>query len=277
MKFVIVVTKQDLCSKNIGEKLQQHFAPFKHETCPYPTFKKDNAILVWHPNDLVLDVTDLDQYFNPEIYIFPFRHLGKGSPRLTVHPCGNFALPKPDSKAPYRGEPHKIAYSHPAYMRMALKHYSKLNQERNLGYQVTYEVTHHTPTELKAPVMFIEVGDTEEQHKDDKAIQAATDVILHIISNEPEPCDNCIAIGGDHYAQRFTKRALTENYGFGHFIPSYAMQDVTPEVINQALDKIMGGVKYAMIDQKQQGSSEDRQRIFQVLEKRGIELIKLSK
>ena len=46
---------------------------------------------------------------------------------------------------------------------------------------------------------------------------------------------------------------------------------------NQALDKIMGGVKYAMIDQKQQGSSEDRQRIFQVLEKRGIELIKLSK
>ncbi|MBS3137280.1 hypothetical protein J4232_02495 [Candidatus Woesearchaeota archaeon] len=275
--IVIVATEQDLCSRNIGHKLQEHFTPFKHESCPYPTLKKDNAILVWHPNDLVLDISDLNKYFDPEIYIFPFRHLGKGLPRLTVHPAGNFRLPQPDSKVPYRGEPHKLAYVHPGYMKLALQHLDKLNKERELGYNVSYEVTHHTPTELKAPVMFLEIGDTEQHHNDEKAVQAITDTVLYLINAEPKQSKNCLALGGDHYAERFTRRGLEEEFAFGHFIPYFTFPDVTPEVIELALDKTIGGVQCAMLDRKAQGSEADRQKILAVLEKRGIELIKLSK
>ncbi|MFH1456024.1 MAG: D-aminoacyl-tRNA deacylase [archaeon] len=276
-KIVIVACEQDVCSKNIGKKLEESFEEFKIEGCPYKTFKKDDAILVWHKNELVEDVKDLDEYFKPELYVFVFRHLGKGLPRLTVHPCGNFVLPKPDSKVPYRGEPHRIAYSHPAYMKMALKFMDKVNKERELGYNVSYEVTHHTPTELKAPLMFLEIGDTEEHHNDEKAIQAIADTVLHIIETQPEACDNCIAIGGDHYTGRFTRRALTESYAFAHFIPSYAMPDVTPEVVELAIDRVVGGVKYAVFDRKGKSTEEDRNKIFKVFEEKDIELIKLSK
>ncbi len=276
-KYVIVATEQDVCSRNIGKKVEESFTPFKHETCPYPIFQKDDAVLVWHPNELVLDVTDLDHYFSPEVYIFVFRHLGKGKPRLTVHPTGNFRLPKADSSVPYRGEPHKIAYAHPAYMKLALQHLDKLNRERELGYDVSYEVTHHTPTYLKAPVMFLEIGDTEEHHNDEKAIQAIVDTVLHVISTQSPQTKNCLALGGDHYAGRFTRRALETEYAFGHFIPHYTFADVTPEVLEQALDKTVGGVQYAMLDRKAQGSAEHRDKILAVLERRGIELIKLSK
>ncbi len=275
--IVIVATEQDLCSRNIGHRLEQSFEEFKHETCPYKTLRRDNAILVWHPNDLVLDVSDLDIYFDPEVYIFVFRHLGKGASRLTVHPAGNFRLPQKDSKVPYRGEPHKLAYSHPAYMKLALQQLNTINKERNLGYQVSYEVTHHTPTDLKAPVMFVEIGDTEQQHQDEKAVQVVADAVLNLLTLQTEQSKNCLALGGDHYAERFTRRALGEGYAFGHFIPYFTFTDVTPEVIELALDKTVGGVQYAMLDRKAQGSETDRQKILAVLEKRGIELIKLSK
>ena len=55
-------------------------------------------------------------------------------------------------------------------MREALRFMNRLNQEKGLGYLVSYEVTHHTPTDLKKPVMFLEIGDTEENHNDEKAL-----------------------------------------------------------------------------------------------------------
>ncbi len=276
-KIVIVASEQDVASKNMGHKLLELGQFQKVENiCPYSTYQKGESYLVWHPKGLVEeDVTDLDTYFQPELYVFVFRHLGKGLPRLTVHPVGNFTLPKPDSKVPYRGLPHRLAYTHPAYMKEALKFMHHLNQERNLGYSVSYEVTHHTPTELKAPVVFLEIGDTEANHNDEKAITAVAETALHLLNTTPLSCTNCIAIGGDHYAERFTRRALNEEYGFGHFIAGYALPDVTPEVLEQAIDKTVGGIKCALIDSKTVGP--EQKPLLELLERKGIDVVKLPK
>ena len=122
-KIVIVATKLDLASRNIAEKILEIGNFEKAEgICPYDTYKNNNNFLVWHEKGLVEDdVTDLDNYFNPEIYVFVFRHLGKTeTPRLTVHPPGNFILPKENNPVPYRGKPHRLAYVHPSYMKEAL-------------------------------------------------------------------------------------------------------------------------------------------------------------
>ena len=276
-KIVIVASEQDIASKNIGHKILElgHFKKVER-IAPYPTYQEGNNYFVWHDKKLVEeDVTDLDTYFQPELYLFVFRHLGKGLSRLTVHPVGNFTLPKPDSKVPYRGLPHHIAYTNPAYMKEALKFMHHLNQERNLNYSVSYEVTHHTPTELKAPVMFLEIGDTEVNHNDEKAIVAVAETALHLLNTTPPSCTNCIAIGGDHYAERFTRRALNGEYGFGHFIAGYALPDVTPEVLEQAINKTVGGVKFAIIDSKTVG--QEQKPLLSLLESKGIDVIKLPK
>lgn len=279
-KIVIVASELDIASKNIGRKILE-IGNFKkvEGISPYETYKDDSSFLVWHTKDLIEDdITDLDKYFNPELYVIVFRHLGRAeTPRLTVHPAGNFTLPKENSPVPYRGEPHRLAYVHPAYMKEALKFMNNLVEEKNLGYSVSYEVTHHTPTELKRPVMFLEIGDTVKHHNDERAIAAAAETALHLLNSKPGHYDNCLAVGGGHYAERFTRRALNENYAFGHFIASYSMPDITPDVVSQAIDKTVGGVKYAVFDSKDQGSSEDRQKIINVLNKRNIEIIKLPK
>lgn len=279
-KIVIVASKSDVASRNIGLKILELGKFEKAEgICPYETYRSGNCFLVWHGRGLVEDdVTDLDEYFNPELYVFVFRHLGKAqTPRLTVHPAGNFVLPKENSPAPYRGKPHRLAYAHPAYMKEALKFMARYVQEKGLNYSVSYEVTHHTPTDLKRPVMFLEIGDTTEHHNDEKAVIAAAETALHLLKITPGKYDNCLAIGGGHYADRFTRRALEENYAFGHFIASYAMPDITPDVVEQAIDKTIGGVRYAVIDSKDEGKSADRKKILDVLEKRGIEIVKLPK
>lgn len=279
-KIVIVASELDIASRNIGRKIQEIGGFQKVEgVSPYETYKRGDCFLVWHKNDLVADdVSDLDDYFDPEVYLLVFRHLGKaGLPRLTVHPTGNFVLPKENSPVPYRGQPHRLSFVDPSFMREALRFMAKKVDEEKLNFSVSYEVTHHTPTELKKPLFFLEIGDTEKHHNDPVAIQTVAEVALHVLDSTPEPCDNCIAIGGGHYAERFTRRALTEKYGFGHFIASYAMPDITADVVEQALDKTVGGVKYAIIDSKDQGNLEDREKILKTLEKRGVEIIKLSK
>jgi len=278
-KIVIVASELDLASKNIANKILE-LGSFKEvDVCPYKSYQMNDSFLVWHSKDLVEgDITDLDNYFDPEAYVFVFRHLGQAKiPRLTVHPTGNFVLPKENSPVPYRGKPHRLSFVHPFYMKEALLFMNRINQDRNLGYSVSYEVTHHTPTDLKKPVMFLEIGDTIEHHKDEKAISVIAETALHLLKIIPKEFDNCIAIGGGHYADRFTRRAISENYAFGHFIPEYAFLDINKEVVEQAIDKTINGVKCAVIDAKSQGNLEDRQKIIDVLEKRGIEIIKLSK
>lgn len=278
-KIVIVASELDEASKNIAKKILEIGSFEKVDICPYETYKSGNNYLVWHKKDLVEDdVTDLDKYFEPELYVFVFRHLGKAAiQRLTVHPTGNFTLPKENSPVPYRGKPHRLAYVHPTYMKEALKFMAKYVQDKGLNYSVSYEVTHHTPTELKKPVMFLEIGDTPEHHRDINAINAAAETVLHLIKTIPENCENCLAIGGGHYADRFTRRALTQNLAFGHFIASYAMPDITEDVVEQAIDKTIGGVKKAVMDDKDAGNLEDRKKILDVLAKRGIEIVKLPK
>ena len=71
-KIVIVASKKDLASFNIGSKILEIGNFEKVENiCPYETYQKDDNYLVWHDKGLVEeDITDLDDYFNPELYIY---------------------------------------------------------------------------------------------------------------------------------------------------------------------------------------------------------------
>ena len=217
-KFVIVATEQDLASKNIGNKLVE-FGFEKINDNPFPTYKKDNALLIWHPKDLIW-VDNLDNYFNPECYIFVFRHISpKEQSILTVHSTGNLT-----SDVKRAGKPFELAYSHPIYKRALLKGLKKYAPE---GYEVSYEATHHSPTTLKKPVIFVEIGGGEKQWKDNNAIDAAAKAVLDLLDYEKEEnLKICIGLGGSHNADRFTRRALEENIAFGHIIPAYAFSCV---------------------------------------------------
>jgi D-aminoacyl-tRNA deacylase len=265
-RFAIIATEQDTASKNIGQKIVElgEFIPFQDK--PHKTLKRKEDVLIWHPQDLVF-ATDLDVY-DPECFIFVFRHKSESNaPLLSVHTTGNLT-----SEVKRAGNPYELSACNPGYMLTILKNLQKYAPE---GYPVSYEATHHSPTNLKKPVMFVEIGSTEEQWGDEKAIEAVAKSVLDFLETPLQPnFISCIGLGGGHYADRFTRRALEENMAFGHIIPAYEFGKITKEVIQQAIYKTIG-IQKAVVDKRSQGKEEERIPIIEVLEKNNIEIVKL--
>ena len=69
------------------------------------------------------------------------------------------------------------------------------------GYRVSYEVTHHGPTALVTPSLFVEIGSTATEWADPAAGRAVAESILTAV---PEETINLIGFGGTHYAVRQT-------------------------------------------------------------------------
>ncbi|MCG2783360.1 MAG: D-aminoacyl-tRNA deacylase, partial [Candidatus Altiarchaeales archaeon] len=89
---------------------------------------------------------------SPSFAIVASRHSSKsGTPTLTCHSTGNFG------PAEAGGNPRELGIAPALYLRQAL-----LNLKKNppAGYEISLEVTHHGPSSLPFPIMFVEVGST---------------------------------------------------------------------------------------------------------------------
>lgn len=268
MRFVIVATEKDIASKNIANKIIELGKFEKSEEKPYPTLKRGEDILIWYPEELIF-ATDLSQHYRPECFIFIFRHLSKNNEAsLSVHTTGNLT-----SDVKRAGNPYELSLVNPSYMLSILRRLSKYSPE---GYKVSYEATHHSPTNLTKPVMFVEIGSTEKEWNDSKAIEAVAKSILDLLNNPITESINCIGFGGSHYADKFTKKSLDSDYdyAFGHIIPNYEFSKITKDVIQQAIDKTIG-LRKAVFDTRSQGKEEERKLILDVLKENNIEVEKL--
>lgn len=264
-RFAIIATEQDIASKNIANKIIELGKFEKFQDNPYKTFKKGDDILVWHNKDLVF-ATDLSEYYDPECFICVFRHKSETpKPLLSIHATGNLKQPMRE------GKPYEFGICHPGYMLTILRNLQKYSPKE---YQVIYEATHHSPTNLKKPIMFVEIGSSEEQWNDPKAVEAVAKSVLDLLENQVTDFVSCVGFGGGHYSDRFTRRALEENFAFGHIIPSFKFGELNPEVVQQIIDKTIG-CKTAVLDQRSQGKQEERVPILEVIEKNHINLIKL--
>lgn len=264
-RFAIIATEQDMASRNIANRIIElgKFKPYQDK--PYKTLKKGDDILVWHDKDLVF-ATDLSEHYDPECFVCVFRHKSETpKPLLTVHATGNLKQPMRE------GKPYELGICHPGYMVTILRNLQKHVPE---GYQVTYEATHHSPTNLTKPVMFVEIGSSEEQWQDPKAVDAVAQSVLGLLETQVTDYTSCVGFGGGHYSDRFTRRSLEGNLAFGHIIPSFKFGELNPDAVQQIISKTIG-CKTAVLDQRSQGKQEERKPILEVIEENHIELIKL--
>jgi D-aminoacyl-tRNA deacylase len=264
-RFAIIATEQDLASKNIGNRIIELGKFESSQEKPYRTFKRKNDIFVWHEKELVF-ATDLD-YYEPECFICVYRHKSDTNPKplLSVHATGNLKVPM------RAGNPYELGLAHPIFMAIVLRNLQKNAPE---GYQVTYEATHHSPTNLRKPIMFVEIGSSEEQWQDQKAVDAVAKSVLELLETQATDYKACVGFGGGHYQDRFTRRSFDENLAFGHIIPSFKFNELNQDIVKQAIEKTIG-CKTAVLDQRSQGKQEERAPILEVIEKNHIELIKL--
>ncbi|MCE7734790.1 MAG: hypothetical protein GPJ54_07940, partial [Candidatus Heimdallarchaeota archaeon] len=141
-------------------------------------------------------------------------------------------------------------------------------------YWIGAEVTHHGPSSLNVPIMYIETGGTVEEWNDIEACSLIADVIIEIarIYNltktelqklETKPA--MIGIGGGHYAPSFIKKLDQEEYLLGHIIPKYAHDELNESMIQQAWEKTIAKEKIFIIDKKGT-KGKNRQRFIEIIE-----------
>ncbi|AEK72646.1 hypothetical protein GQS_03725 [Thermococcus sp. 4557] len=269
---VIMTTKIDLASMNIMRKLIENFG-FKETEGEFdgnPVYSKDDTLILTTNEEMIyydgLDGAIKEQLgITPEIIVFASRHSSKQKlPALTTHVTGNWG------NAMYGGKDESLAIAQPAAMKLALM---KMNELNDLGWTVCYEATHHGPSELDVPSLFIEIGSSEEEWVNDRAGEIIAETIIHVLENyKTARFPVAIGIGGGHYAPKQTKRALETDIAFSHIAPKYA-HPVKEELLLRAIERTQGGVDAIYVDWK--GSrGETRQLAKRLAEELNLEFIR---
>lgn len=97
----------------------------------------------------------LEEKYDYDGFIFLSKHAAEsGVLALTCHSTGNF------SSAKFGGNDRQVAVPKPDFQKSYLQTLKK-NQSQFSDFQVTIEATHHGPTALTKPSIFVEIGTTE--------------------------------------------------------------------------------------------------------------------
>ena len=120
--------------------------------------KKDGEIFRGNDFDLLIIPTPaisadwLEEKYSYDGFVFLSKHAAEsGVLALTCHSTGNF------SDAQFGGNNRQVAIPHPQLQKSYLQ---KLWEHKNdfSDFQITIEATHHGPTALNKPSIFIEIG-----------------------------------------------------------------------------------------------------------------------
>jgi D-aminoacyl-tRNA deacylase len=268
---VLVTSEKDTASQTIKTILIEEygFLPTEDTFEESPILKDNESTILITTNQDLIFCDHLEEHFDAEVFIFCSRHRAESArPALLVHSTGNLG-----TEALFGGNPRQVSVSAPSLVAVALRSLNKTSQERGLNeFDVSLEVTHHGPTSMTTPLLFIELGSDEEYwvHKDGaRAVaKAAMDCARTSLGGE-----SVIGFGGTHYASKFNKIVLEKGYSIGHMAPKYAINDLTLDIVKQMASRTTGLVTKALVDWKGM-NAENKSHLFPILEEAGLEILR---
>ena len=146
-------------------------------------------------------------------------------------------------------------------------------EREELNYAVTLEATHHGPTELGVPTLFVEVGSTEREYCDTAAGLAAAEAIL-AAATRPMEGKVAVGFGGGHYCNKQSNAVREDGYAFSHIFSKYFFQDYDPLVVRMAFDRTMGSCRTAVLDWKGIRGAE-RAKLLEDLKQMNVEIVRV--
>ncbi len=273
----IVFSSQCLAGKNIAERLIRGHGFEKSDSISGFNAWARGEILMVEIDTRLVYADFLDEKINTDLFIFASTHRSEsGIPCLTAHTPGNWG------RADLGGAPRTLARAAPNLLKRVLQKTNARAQEEKLGWTVCAEVTHHGPT-LNTPSLFVEIGSTENEWKNETAGRIVADSIMHALDDdtrfdcaifEEQKCAfarqasssarrcpffakrkigsaNCaFGVGGTHYAPAFTKIILESEIALGHILPKYGVDGVDVDVFRQGIEKSTERTGFVLLDWK---------------------------
>ncbi len=226
----------------------------------YLGLTKDPLIFL---NDLKLEESKL----NPDYLIFASRHTSKTArPAFLVHTTGNWS-----NNVDFGGEPCDISRTSALLHKAGL--ISLLEQEVSTilpQFSIDIEVTHHGPTKLDKPLIFMELGSSKEEWQIRDAGELLTKAIIKTIYNffqlKTEGIQKiAVGFGGTHYAPNFHRLIRNNDIAMSFICPKYYIQGLNKAIIKKMINNTSEKVNYFLIDWKGTNSA-DKNHLIPLLE-----------
>ena len=235
----IVVSRADAASVSIGSQLRTLAEWNEVEDGVY----RHGELELREFDDLHLELDRVATAFDdPEYVVVASKHSGETGPLLSAHFTGNFGA------AEYGGSPRELVDAAPG----ALKHVlTALARDPPADYDVAMECTHHGPTDLGAPGLFVELGSGPDQWRNESGARAVAEAILSLDGVAPDAERTVVAFGGNHYAPQPTRLLLETDVAVGHVAADWSIEELgDPESQRELLEEMFrrSGAEMAVVD-----------------------------
>lgn len=207
----------------------------------------------------------LESRFAYDGYVFLSRHAAEsGTLALTCHSTGNFG------EALFGGKRREVAIPYPSVQKTYMKKLWERREEFG-DFEITLETTHHGPTSLGRPSVFVEVGTTEAQWGDAKLCHSVAAILEEALAERGQ-YPEAIGFGGSHYPGPFTREVVEGGYALGTIVPRRAMEEVDGEMLSHIMSR-NGGAQAALLEWD--GMGKHRREVVRLLDETDLEVVRL--
>ncbi|MFX1572127.1 MAG: D-aminoacyl-tRNA deacylase [Promethearchaeota archaeon] len=279
IQFLIITSSEDKASMNIRERflnskvfkfVETNFIWYEH-----PVFKlkgnfNDNEIFIGLTKEplIFLNALKLDESgLNPDLLIFASRHTSKSTkPAFLVHTTGNWT-----NNVDFGGDPQQLSKTSAILLKSGFL--SLIEQEFPpllSNFSLDIEVTHHGPTKLEKPLIFMELGSSKEEWVNGIAGELLAKAIIVTIFKYLEFNGNRsdlvgLGFGGTHYAPNFHRLIRNKNVAMSFICPKYYVQQLNKDLISKMIKNTQEKVDFFIVDWKGT-NSEDKKHLIPLLE-----------
>jgi len=248
--------------------------PAGHNMAKYISQKMEKNGDVYHSKNFDLIEIDspaisadwLDEKYDYDGFVFLSKHAAEsGTLALTCHSTGNF------NEAKFGGNQKELAIPYPNLQKKYLQTLWD-NRESFSDFEITIEATHHGPTHLKKPSIFVEIGTTEQQWNDESLCSSVAQLVFETLEKPIDSYPFAICFGGTHYSEKFTKELLFGKYALGTVMPKHALEFLNPVIFEHLITQ-NNGAEAALLDWKSLGKY--KQTLNDLLSTTKLEVIKI--
>ncbi|MDE1862029.1 MAG: D-aminoacyl-tRNA deacylase [Thaumarchaeota archaeon] len=227
------------------------------------TGKKFDLVIIKSP---AISADWLEDRYRYEGYVFLSKHAAEsGKLALTCHSTGNF------SEALFGGYAKQVAIPHPHLQKSYMRHLWDRRDDFS-KFEITIEATHHGPTALGKPVLFIEVGTTQSEWNDKDLCRSVADIVVGELGGSEERHQVAICFGGTHYPTKFNRELIEGEFALGTVVPRHALGEVDEVLFAHILERNKGAT-HALVDWR--GLARSKQKMVDLIGNAGLELVKV--
>ena len=114
-------------------------------------------------------------------------------------------------------------------------------------FQITIEATHHGPTSLNTPALFIEIGTTEKEWTNENVCISVAQILVKVMKKNQTSYPTAICFGGTHYSEKFTNELIHGKYALGTVVPKHALEHIDKSLFSHIIQRNEGATA-ALLD-----------------------------